>query len=159
MKCANSAFFQVFTNTKCAYLKRYNIEKSMCCHCYNYTFHWLISVIGQIIRFPPPISGALGFLSLLKEKGLTRFLTASWDRIEISPKPLASPETWVLFWVVMHPLPESDRRDIVIIVFPRPIASAKILQFTKSVNKMYHRLNLQTRIADRHGKDTSVKYL
>lgn len=107
----------------------------------DYTFHWLISVIGQIIRLPPPIHGPLNVLCLLNEKGLASFFTASCD----SPNPLASTEICAVFWVVMLPFLESERRRaIVIIVFPSPIASAKILKFTQSVNKMDRQFQPET---------------
>jgi hypothetical protein len=45
----------------------------------------------------------------------------------------------------MLPFLESERRRaIVIIVFPSPIASAKILKFTQSVNKMDRQFQPET---------------
>lgn len=81
--------------------------------------------MGHTMRLPPPTyAAALGFLSSLEKiEGLVDF----FEEDEGSERD--SSQAWEGEGEVdkQQPLPDSERiRDIVIIVFPSPIASASI---------------------------------
>lgn len=108
-------------------------------HCVQYTFHWPISVTGQIMRFPPLVSEFLCLKILLKPENFTVFLEKVGDWSEIVLDPPSSRVAWLVDWLPTEP-PLSEcvsRRDMVIIVFPSPMASAKIFRSPQSNTKIF----------------------
>lgn len=117
----------------------------------RYTFHCPSNVMGQIIRFPPLISGDLDFSSLLESETPFDFLgpLGNWSEIWVTslaaseaslPEEIDEPS--FLEWL--------SRRAIVIIVFPSPIASARIFNHLISV-KTINGQKKKKQHTDHHG--------
>ena len=96
--------------------------------CNTNTFHWPRRVTGHIIRLPPFTSIFFCF-NLSKPENFVALFNwfGCWSELSLEPPPVQS---WFPDWLFDNP-PLSEwvsRRDMVMMVFPSPIASARIFK-------------------------------
>lgn len=96
------------------------------------TFHCPRRVIGHIIKLPPLVREFICFVGLSKPENLVAFLGMFEKVCTLSLTSPPSVKDLAMGWLpTASPFPEwATRRDMVMMVFPSPIASAKIFKFT-----------------------------